>query len=210
MMRNRYRYILLPAILVLFALTAGCAVQAFQNLPPVEIYTLEPEWSQRDLVQVEKKGSFSIQIAPVRGAGIFASTDILYSDRRNSQHSYAYSRWQEPPVRSMQTVLEVALEKSGLFRAVLPPTSISRADLLLESTLLEFGHVLGQARESEGVVRLRFHLVDTTSKRLVATQEMVATMETVTSDASGATTAINQAAIQVAADLVVWLGAVTK
>ena len=209
-MRNRCRCILLPAIFVIFALTAGCAVQAFRNLPPVEIYTLEPEWSQSDLPQVEKKGSVIIQIAPVRGAGVFAGTDILYSDRRNSQHSYAYSRWREAPLRSMQTVLEVSLEKSGLFRAVLPPTSISGADLLLESTLLEFGHVLGVGRESEGIVRLRFHLIDNTSKRLVATQEMVATTETVTSDAPGATRAINQAAIQVAAALVVWLEAVMK
>ncbi|MEK6201391.1 MAG: ABC-type transport auxiliary lipoprotein family protein [Desulfobulbaceae bacterium] len=207
MMGNRCRCSLLPAHLVALILLTGCVLQ---NLPPVEIYTLEPGWSQGEPAQTEKKGSHIIQIAPVRGAGVFASTDILYTDRQNSQYSYAYSRWREAPVRSMQTVLEVALGKSGLFRAVLPPTSISGADLLLESTLLEFGHVLGEERDSEGVVRVRFHLVDNSSKRVVATQEMVATMETVTSDARGATTAINQAAIQVVADLVVWLGAVTK
>lgn len=191
----------------MFTLLTGCTLQ---NLPPVEIYTLEPEWSQGDPAQPEKKGSVILQIALVRGAAVFATTDILYTDRRNSQYSYAYSRWRDSPVRSIQTLLEVAVGKSGLFRAVLPATSASRADLLLESTLLEFGHVLGEDRASAGVVRMRFHLVDNSSKRVIASKELVSMMEVVTSDARGATTAINQAAIQVAGDLVVWLGAVTK
>lgn len=207
MMRNSCAQVLILAILVTFTLSTGCTLQ---NLPPVEIYTLEPDWSQSDPVQPEKKGSVILQIALVRGAAVFATTDILYTDRRNSQHSYAYSRWRDAPVKSMQTLLEVAVGKSGLFRAVLPSTSASRADLLLESTLLEFGHVLGEDRASEGVVRMRFHLVDNSSKRVVATQELMATVKTVTADARGATMAINQAAIQVAGDLVAWLGSVTR
>lgn len=200
-------YVLVLAVLIASALTAGCTLQ---NLPPVEIFTLEPGWSQNGPTQTEKKDSVIIQIALVRGTGAFTTTDILYSDRRNSQHSYAYSRWREAPVRSMQTVLEVAVGKSGLFQAVLPPTSVSRADLLLESTLLEFGHVLGEGRGSEGVVRMRFHLVDNRNRRVIAGKELVAMVEAATSDARGATTAINQAAIKVAGDLVVWLEAVSR
>ena len=207
MIKNSGCYFLVLAILIVFTLTAGCTVQ---KLPPVEIYTLEPEWSQSVPARTEKKGSVIIQIAPVRGGGAFATTDILYSDRRNSQHSYAYSRWREAPVRSMQTVLEVAVEKSGLFQAVLPPTSVSGADLLLESTLLEFGHVLGEEGGSAGVVRVRFHLIDNRSRRVIATKELMSTVETVTSDARGATTAINQAAIHVAGDLGDWLEGVIR
>jgi cholesterol transport system auxiliary component len=195
------------AILVALMLITGCALQ---SLPPVEIYTLEPGWGQSDQVQREKRGSALIQIAPVRGSAAFATTDILYTDTLHTQHSYAYSRWRDAPARLMQTVLEVAVENSGLFMAVLPPTSVSGADFLLESTLLEFGHFLGEAGSSAGVVRMRFHLVDNKSRKVIAGKELVTRIPAATLDANGAAAAINQAAMQVADDLAVWLGDVTK
>lgn len=207
MIRNSCCYVLVLAILTALTVTAGCTGQ---KLPPVEIYTLEPEWRQGDPDRTEKKGSVIIQIAPVRGGGAFATTDILYSDRPNSQHSYAYSRWREAPVRAMQTIFEVAVGKSGLFQAVLPPTSVAGADLLLESTLLELGHVLGDEGWSAGVVRVRFYLVDNRSRRVIATQELMATVKTVTVDARGATRAINQAALDLAGELEDWLKGVVR
>lgn len=200
MKRNRCGQVLV--ILLAFTLITGCT---FQSLPPVEFYAIEPGWGQSDPAPIEKKGAAIIQIAPVRGSGAFTGTDILYTDTRHALHSYAYSRWRDAPVRMMQTVLEVAVENSGLFRAVLPPTSVSGADFLVESTLLEFGHVLGQEGASTGVVRMRFHLIDNKSRKVVAGKELVARIPVATMDARGATAAINQAAIKVATDLVVWL-----
>lgn len=204
---SRYGKVMALAILVVCAISAGCALQ---SLPPVEIYTVEPVWGQNDPAQTEKKGSAILQIALVRGSAAFTTTDILYTDTLHTQHSYAYSRWRDAPVRLIQTVLEVAVENSGFFRAVLPPTSASGADFLLESTLLEFGHFLGQDGSSAGVVRMRFHLVDNKSRKVVAGKELVAEIPAATLDARGATAAINQAAMQVVSDLAVWLGGVTK
>ncbi len=208
MMRNRLRQALAFAIFIItLALSTGCT---FQKLPPMEVYAIDPGWSQHDPAQRVKKSEVIIQIAPVRGSDAFSTNDILYTDKRHRQQSYAFSRWRDAPIRSMQTVLEVTLEKSGLFRAVLPPTSVSKADLLLESTLFEFGHFFAEDGSSKGVVRMRFYLVDNTSKRVVASKELVAMMEVVTTDARGATAAINQAALSVVSDLVVWLETVTK
>jgi ABC-type uncharacterized transport system auxiliary subunit len=202
MKKNRCGQVPVLTILVAFTLITGCA---FQSLPPVEFYAIEPGWGQSDPAPIEKKGAAIIQIAPVRGSGAFTGTDILYTDTRHIQHSYAYSRWRDSPVRMMQTVLEVAVENSGLFRAVLPPTSVSGADFLVESTLLEFGHLLGREGTSAGVVRMRFHLIDNKSRKVVASKELVARIPVATMDARGAAAAINQAAIKVATDLVVWL-----
>lgn len=188
---------------------AGCT-PVLQNLPPVDVYAIDPGWSQSEPAQTAKKGSYIIQIAPVRGSAAFTGTDILYTDTRLSQHSYAYSRWRDTPVRAMQNVLEVALGKSGLFRAVLPPTSVSGADFLVESTLLEFGHFLAEDGPSTGVVRMRFYLIDNTNRRVVASRELVARMSVPTPDARNATAAINQAALRVASDLAAWLGTVIK
>ena len=209
MQRNRCGRVPVLAILVAFTLMTGCT-PVFQNLPPADVYAIDPGWSQSESAQTAKKGSFIIQIAPVRGSAAFTGTDILYTDTRLSQHSYAYSRWRDTPVRAMQNVLEVALGKSDLFRAVLPPTSVSGADFLVESTLLEFGHFLAEDGHSTGVVRMRFYLIDNTSRRVVASRELVARMPVATPDARNATAAINQAALRVASDLVAWLGAVMK
>jgi ABC-type uncharacterized transport system auxiliary subunit len=202
MKRNRCGQVLVLAILVAFTLITGCT---FQSLPPVEIYTLEPVWGQSDPVPIEKKGAAIIQIATVRGSGAFTGTDILYTDTRHTQQSYAYSRWRDSPVRMMQTVLEEAVENSGLFRVVLPPTSVSGADFLVESDLLEFGHFLGRDGASAGVVRMRFYLIDNKNRKVVDSKELVGRIPAATMDARGATAAINQAAIKVATDLVAWL-----
>ena len=204
---SRCGQVLVLAVLATLTLITGCT---FQSPPPVEIYTIEPGWEQNVLAPTEKKGSALIQIAPVRGSAAFTSTEILYTNTLHTQNSYTYSRWRDAPVRAMQTVLEVAVENSGLFRAVLPPTSVSGADFMVESTLLEFGHILGQDVSSVGVVRMHFHLIDNKSRKVVASKELVARMPAATLDARGATAAINQAAMQVASDLVVWLGTIMK
>lgn len=203
MKESRCGQVLIFAFLAALTLIAGCT---FQSPPAVEIYAIEPGWGGHDLAPAEKRGSAILQIATVRGSVAFTGTDILYTDTRGIQHSYAYSRWRDAPVRAMQTVLDETVEKSGLFKAVIPPTSQSGADFLLESTLLEFGHVLGEDGASTGVVRMRIHLLDNKSRRVVATRELTARIPAATLDAHGGAAAINQAALQVAGDLVVWLG----
>jgi len=190
------------ALLISFALLAGCV---FQNPPPVAIYTIEPGWGQGNAAPRAKKREAILQIAPVRGGAAFTTTEILYTDTLHTRQSYAYSRWREAPVRLLQTALEVALGNSALFAAVLPSTSVSKADFLLESALLECGHFLEEDGASSGVIRMRFHLVENKSRKVVASQELAAKVPAASFDAAGAAAAINQAAAQIVADLVVWL-----
>ena len=203
-MRNRCARILILTLLVLSALAPGCALR---REPAMTVYALEPQWSVGERCPAAKKDSRVLQVAPVRGAMAFQTTDILYTDQVRSQQSYAYSRWREAPVRAMQTVIEAALGNSGLFKAVLPSSSEAAADLVLESTLLECGHVLkeGEGSASQGVVRMRFYLIDTKGRTVIANKELVAVAPAATNDASGAAAAINQAALQVAAELAAWL-----
>jgi len=201
-MRNRCARILILTLLVLSALAPGCALR---REPPMTVYALEPQWGVEERCPAAKKDSRVLQVAPVRGAMALHTTDILYTDQVRSQQSYAYSRWREAPVRAMQTVIEAALGNSGLFKAVLPSSSEAVADLVLESTLLECGHVLKEGSASQGVVRMRFYLIDTKGRTVIADKELVAVAPAAANDASGAAAAINQAALQVAAELAAWL-----
>jgi len=206
-MRGRRGRMLMTVLLVLAVFTGGCALR---DVRPMDVYGLEPQWRNGENVAAAKQGSFVLQVAPVRGAASLQTTDLLYTDGEYARQAYAYSRWREAPVSAMQTVLETALGNSGRFRAVLPWDSGAGADWVLESTLLECGHILKESGVSEGVVRMRFYLVDPKSRTVAAERELVAAIPAATRDALGAVAAINQAAQKVAGELVVWLASLEK
>jgi len=186
-----------------FILLAGCLTK---TVPPASIYTISPEWdSSRTQEETGKKNSHIIKMASVRGTQAFTGTEILYTDARYGQNSYAYSRWSDSPVRLLQILFQVALEKSGRFGAVVPPASASEADLLLESTLFDFSHHIKDDGTSEGVVRVCFYVIDNTTKTVIATKEFVSKVQASSQNAQGAVSALNKAATNVARNLVAWL-----
>ena len=190
-------------IFILFCLLAGCATK---TVPPADIYTISPEWDSNSAQEeTENKNSTIIKIALVRGTRALTGTEILYTDAQYGRNSYAYSRWSDAPVRLLQILFQAALEKSGRFGAVVPFTSASEADLLLESTLYDFSHHINDDETSDGVVRVRFYLIDNTTKTVTATKEFVFCIPASSQNAQGAATALNKAAINVARDLVSWL-----
>jgi len=190
-------------ILVLFCLLAGCATE---NIPPADIYTISPDWSDsRTQVQRKKNSKLIIKLTPVRATGALTGTEIIYTDFQYDRNSYVFSRWNDSPVKLLQTLFLVALEESNLFKAAVPPTSIAEADLLLESTLLDLSHHIKNDGTSEGVVRLHFYLINNKTKTVTATGEFVSRVPASTQNAQGAVAALNKAATNVARKLVNWL-----
>ena len=190
-------------ILVLFTLLIGCIGT---NNPPADIYTISPEWSNKSLqADGEIKSSLIVKLSPIRATQEFIGNDIIYADSQYSRDSYVYSRWNDSPVKLLQTLFQISIEKSKLFKAVVPPTSVSKAGLLLESTLLDFSHQINDDGTSEGVIRVRFYLIDNTTGTVTATQEFVSRVSSATKNAKGAVEALNKAAISVASSLVTWL-----
>ena len=190
-------------IFVLFFLLAGCVTK---SVPPAHIYTISPErGDSRAPAEREKKCSLIIKLAPVRATRALTGTEILYTDARYGWNSYAYSRWSDAPVKLLQTYFQVALEESGQFGAVVPPTSVSEADLLLESTLLDLSHHIKDNGTSEGVVRVRFYVIDNTTRTVTATKEFASRVPASSQNAQGAASALNKAAKNIAHDLVSWL-----
>jgi len=190
-------------IFVLFCLLAGCMTK---SIAPANIYTISPEWSDsRARAEREKKSPLIIKLAPVRATRAFTGAEIIYTDAQYSQNSYACSRWSDAPVRLLQTLFQVALEENDRFGAVIPPTSASKADLLLETTLFDFSHHINDDGTSDGVIRVRFYLIDNRTKMVTATKEFTAMVSASSQNARSAAAALNKAATNVARDLVSWL-----
>ena len=177
-----------------------------KNVPPADIYTIAPDWSKNSGPgRIEKKNRPIVQLAPIRATRAFTGTEILWSSARYNQNSYAYSRWNDAPVRLLPILFQVALEKSGRFGAVIPSTSASKADFLIESTLYDFSHHINVDGASAGVVRIRFYLVKNATKTVTATREFSSSVPTSSLNARGAAAALNTAATQIAHDLAAWL-----
>lgn len=88
---------------------------------------------------------------------------------------------------------------------MVPPTSVSEFDLLLESVLLDFSHHINDDGTSDGVVRVCFYLVDNKTGTVTATKEFVSKVSAPSQNAQSAAAALNKAATNVARDLVAWI-----
>lgn len=191
-------------VIALILCLTGCMGN---NIPPADIYTISPpELSRTSATGPDTvKRSILIKLAPIRAARAFAGTEILYSHNQYDLNSYAYSRWSDAPVRLMQTLFQVALTESGKYLTVLPSTSVSEADFVLESTLYDFSHHINVDGTSDGVIRIRFYLVDNRSKTVTATKEFGSRVPAPFCNARGAASALNKAVTDVADQLAAWL-----
>ncbi|WP_456412264.1 ABC-type transport auxiliary lipoprotein family protein [Thiolapillus sp.] len=186
-------------ILGMLLLLPACAREI---LPPVTEYTLAPVLQMP--ASSGKPLSMSIKLSPIVASQVFSTTDLYYGEAGFSRNRYAYSRWEDTPVNMLQLVLQDGLEQSGLFRAVLPSSSMAEADVLLETTLFDFSQHLQPDGGSVAVVRMRFYLMHEQG-RLLASKEFESRVATRTTDAKGAVAAINTAVANIVQDLVLWL-----
>ncbi|SFG10660.1 ABC-type transport auxiliary lipoprotein family protein [Neptunomonas qingdaonensis] len=211
--------------LSLVFLLSGCALKP---LPAVDIYTVAPKTPDQidneTQTARQPQRSITLKLAPMQGVRSFSATDITYSDGRHGRNKYAYSRWSDAPVRLMQTYIQVVLEQSKQFLAVVPSTSVSDSDYLLESVMLDFSHHFKEANDSqkgaeqsglqesnsqqgvsEGVIRMHFYLINSRTKKMIAGREFITIVPALSNDAAGAAIALNEGASNIVRDLALWV-----
>ncbi len=199
-MKNRG---LLLLIMLLTVLT-GCVTE---RLPPTSTYNLYPDLNVfHPLKDTEQRTRDILKLGRISSTSAFSGTDIVYSDMRYGQNSYAYSRWSDSPANMLLVIFQEALEKSGGYMAVVPYSSHSRTDLLLESTLIDFSQHINDDGTSNGTVRMRFNLIDNRIKRVIASRDFVTRAPASSVNAIGAVVALNKAVADLTKELVEWLG----
>ncbi|OIO71923.1 MAG: hypothetical protein CO186_10055 [Zetaproteobacteria bacterium CG_4_9_14_3_um_filter_49_83] len=196
------RLFLLATLLLLLP---GCATR---SAPPADIYIVDPSLAEKVSSEAAAQSSGPvIKLAPMDAIRSFTGTEILYKRARHEQNSYAFSRWSDAPVRMLQALFQTSLSDSAQFKAVLPAASTSEAEYILESTLYDFSHHIHEGGTSSGNIRVRFYLIDQLAGTVTATREFESTVAATAQNARSAAEALNQAAANVARDLVEWLRA---
>ncbi len=192
-MSGRYSF------LILLLALSGCATR---ELPPVSVYALHP--SAGSPPPAERRGRATLKLAPLHGIQPFTTTGMLYTEHGTDLNRFAFSRWADAPTRMLQPILVEALERSGLFNAVLPPGSAFRGDLSLEGTLLDFSLHFDGSRP-RAVAEVRFLLLDDVRRRVVASRLFHSEVPIAKADAEEAASALERATAEISRKLIHWL-----
>lgn len=131
-------------------------------------------------------------ISPPRAAAGFDSQRMMYTRHADQLEYFANNEWIDTPARMLAPLLVAALGNSGGFRAVVQTPSPASGELRLDIEILrlqqEFFGTPSRVRFA-----LRATLVESATRRVIATREFEAVISTASDDPHGGVVAANRA-----------------
>jgi cholesterol transport system auxiliary component len=185
---------------ILMLWLAGCAfLPGPVNRGSIQTYVLMTEeagaWSS-----VPGRGP-RVRVSPPQAWPGYNSPRIAYVKRPYEVSYYAYNEWVDTPSRLIEPLLIRALERSGLFSAVLPESSSGAAGLRLDTEIVSFHHEY-LTNPSQGRVALHAQLVDLTNGDILGTKTFEAVTPAASPDPYGGVKAISGSLERVLSEIV--------
>jgi len=129
---------------------------------------------------------------------------MVYLTRAHEVAYYATNQWAETPARMIGTLLVQALEKSGLWRVVVPIPGSVRGDYRLDTQELVLQQEFLQ-HPSQVRVGFRLQLVELRGQVVVGTRRFEAVENAPTDDAYGGVLSANRAVASLLDQVTTWL-----
>ncbi len=187
------------AVACLMTIIAGCG--GLIQKPPSQpaFYSLDNAQSEKRTAtrqSVASSAAPTLVVSQPRAAAGFDSQRIIYTRNTYKLDYFAHSEWIDTPARMLTPVIVAAIENSNAFRAVVPTPSAAAGDLRLDTEILRLQH---NFTESPSRVRftLRAYVVDSATRRVLASREFDETVTAASEDAYGGVVAANSA-VQIA------------
>ena len=144
---RRLRQGVLAAVAV--AVLAGCTALPSRGTGPArQTYLLQ--WPEG--LQVRASGTHrachTLLVSSPRAASGFAGTGMAYSQTPYRISYFAYNQWVDAPGRMLEPLLVQALDRSGLFSAVVPAPAPVAADLRLDTEVLQLTQAFSDHRSA--------------------------------------------------------------
>ena len=131
-------------------------------------------------------------VSPPHAAAGFDSPHIVYVRQASQLEYYAHNEWVDTPARMLAALIVSAIEQGGMFRAVVQTPSTAAGDMRLDTEVLRLQHeFLG--KPSRVRFTLRAYLVDSVTRRVLASREFEAVAAATSEDAYGGVMAANVA-----------------
>ena len=135
-----------------------------------------------------------------RAAPGYGTRQIVYVRTAHQLEYFAFSEWAEPPALMLAPVLAHAIERTGAFRAVVRAPTAVAGDMRLETELIRLQHDFSVA-PSRVRLTLRATLIETATRRVVASRQFDADAMSASEDPSGGVMAANQVVRRVATEV---------
>ena len=184
------------AIALLLLLTAGCGLLSPTTTPQPSQFSLdgaraEPRQAMRAPAAMPEAAPTLIVNPPHAAAG-FDSRRMVYVREAHKREYFAHSEWVDTPARMLAPLIVAAVENSGTFRAVVLTPSAAAGDLRLDTEIVRLQHDFG-SQPSRVRFTLRAYIVDSTTRRVLASREFDETVAAASRDPYGGVVAANRA-----------------
>ena len=138
---------------------------------------------------------------PRANAG-FDSQHIIYVREPYKLEYFAHSEWVDPPARMLTPMLVLSVAHGGAFAAVVPSAIAATGELTLDTEIVRLQQDFS-AKPSRVLFTLRAYLLDTQTRKTIASRELETIVTAMSDDPVGGVVAANRAvqtALQQVAD----------
>ena len=180
------------------ALAAGCSAltPGASPTPPVFYSINSGPVSAAPAPTSLAVGLHTLIVTETHAAAGYDSQRIIYVRQPHRLEYFAHSEWVEPPARMVSSLVVGALEKSGVFRAVVSAPGSASGDLRLETEVLLLQHEFASP-PSRVRFALRAYIAEDGTRKVLATRDFEVTVPAPSEDPYGGVQAANAAVRQV-------------
>lgn len=139
-------------------------------------------------------------LSPPHAAAGFDSKRIIYIRQAGQLEYFAQNEWIDTPARMLAPLIVAAVDRSGAFRAVVQTPSTVAGDMRLDIEILRLQHEF-LSMPSRVHFTIRAYLVDSKTRRVIASREFDASAPSASENPQGGVVAANQAVQTVLIDL---------
>lgn len=198
---RRWRFI---AAATSLALICGCeSVRQAVTSPHPNFYSLAAERTTAIEPQSGSRAAVTrptLIINPPHAAAGFDSQRIMYLRQANQLEHFAHNEWIDTPARMLAPLIVAAVESSGAFHAVVQTPSPASGEMRLDTEILHLQHeFLGTP--SQVRFTLRAYLVESVTRRVIASRDFEAAVPAASEDPHGGVLAASRAVQIVLKDL---------
>ena len=131
-------------------------------------------------------------VSPPHAAAGFDSQRIMYLRQADQLEYFAHNEWIDTPARMLAPRIVAAVESSVAFRAVVQTPSPAAGEMRLDTEILRLQHEFLSA-PSRVRFTLRAYLVESATRRVIASREFEAAVPAASEDPYGGVVAANRA-----------------
>ncbi len=190
-----WRLVAVALSLTSLTLAGGCEALKPVVSPHRNVYTLSSANStaiRAPLVQHTALTAPTLIVSPPHAAAGFDSKRIIYMRQVDKLEYFAHNEWIDTPARMLAPLIVSAVERSNAFRAVVQTPSTAAGEMRLDIEILRLQHEFLSA-PSHVRFTLRAYLVDSKTRRVIASREFDASVPSVSENPHGGVVAANRA-----------------